>query len=146
MAIRNFEKYHVLQGTIAIQGTPSDLARNGVDLMTLVENETENVDKQRQSECKPRMSIQSSIRSASICSGLRRSTCSTEYGFEPTEAFNGATNAELMEAAPDEKSRRRVGLKYFKAGANWPFLCLVMLLFVFAQFLASASDIWVSIW
>lgn len=138
----------IFQGAIIAQGAPSDLAENGIDLVTLVENDAEHQDRPRQSvyEPTPSMSVVSSTRSSSICSAFRSSMCNVEYGIELNDEFIDSSSAELMEAHGTGEARRCLIVKYFQAGANWPFLCLLLLMFALTQFLASAADIWLSIW
>lgn len=113
-----------------------------------MENDAENPDRPRQSVYEPTrsMSVISSGRSSSICSAFRGSICNVEYGIELNEEFIDSSSAELTEAHGTGEARRCIIIKYFRAGANWPFLCLLLLMFALTQFLASAADIWLSIW
>lgn len=51
-----------------------------------------------------------------------------------------------LEASSKGKVKGSLLVSYFRAGANWPVLFIVISLFVFAQFLASAVDYWVAFW
>lgn len=51
-----------------------------------------------------------------------------------------------MEESSKGKVKGSIAVQYFKAGAHWSVLLFVLFTFVFAQFLASATDYWVSVW
>lgn len=51
-----------------------------------------------------------------------------------------------MEASSKGKVKGSVPLIYFMSGAHWSILILVLISFVFVQFLASSADYWVSVW
>lgn len=51
-----------------------------------------------------------------------------------------------MEASSKGKVKGSVPLNYFKSGAHWSILILLLISFGFVQFLASSADYWVSLW
>lgn len=51
-----------------------------------------------------------------------------------------------LEDSSKGKVKGSLIMSYFRAGGNWLVLCILIFLFVFAQFLASAVDYWVSYW
>lgn len=51
-----------------------------------------------------------------------------------------------LEASSKGKVKGSLFVSYFRAGANWPVLCIIIFLFVFAQMLGSAVDYFVSYW
>lgn len=69
----------------------------------------------------------------SLCEGDQNDEAEEQIGFG-------------MEASSKGKVKGSITANYFKAGANWFWLFILVLLFIVAQFLASAADYWVSIW
>lgn len=133
--------WFILQGKIEVQGTPADLSKSGVDFAKLVgtvetddQNDgTETIDR--------KMSRKSSIRSSAAS---RKSNADG--------SFDGDANNEQkdegvqMEASSKGKIKGSIPGNYFAAGANWFVLLLLAISFVLVQLMASAADVWVSIW
>lgn len=51
-----------------------------------------------------------------------------------------------LEASSKGKVKGSLTVNYFRAGASWPTLFIVLFSFVFVQCLASSVDYWVSVW
>lgn len=51
-----------------------------------------------------------------------------------------------MEASSKGTVKGSITLNYFKAGAHWTILLVLLFSFLFVQFIASAIDYWVSVW
>lgn len=120
------------------------MARSGIDFASLIgsneksEND-ENIEKiGRRSRTQSRSSNRS-ISTISLCS-------SAEDVFEEFDEEN-ATNKDLeMEASSKGKVKGSIPGNYFKAGAHWSILAMMLILFVVVQILASGADLWVSFW
>ena len=51
-----------------------------------------------------------------------------------------------MEESSKGKVKGSVTANYFRAGANWFGISLLLIFFIISQILASAADYWVSVW
>lgn len=51
-----------------------------------------------------------------------------------------------LEASSEGKVKGSVPLNYFKAGAHWSVLLILLFSILFVQFLASCTDYFVSVW
>lgn len=51
-----------------------------------------------------------------------------------------------LEESSKGKVKGSVTVNYFRAGANWFGLSLLLIFFIISQILASAADYWVSVW
>lgn len=124
------------QGKIAAQGTPTDLASNGLNLITPDGNEA-NEDKQ--------LERQASNRSMSTNS-LNGDIDGSEHGDGDADEQSRKLEGVQLEASSKGKTKGSKLVKYFIAGARWSTLSLLLFSFVGTQILGSAADIWVSIW
>lgn len=75
-------------------------------------------------------------------SSLDRSVSDDDNENEQNSTLEGVQ----LEASSNGKIKGSNAVSYFKAGAQWPALLGLLFLFVATQILASAADIWVSIW
>lgn len=124
-----------------MQGTPADLVNSGVDFAELV-GTNEKIDEEDKPErLERRMSRQHSAQS--VASALNGSVNGSEFGDKENEK---ETKGVEMEASSKDKVKGSIAANYFRAGANWFFLAVLGISFLVVQFLASASDFWVSIW
>lgn len=109
----------------------------------MVETEADNTDGLERRPSR-NMSRQSSIRSVSTNS--INSLDGSYYGDDDDEKENENNNVAEMEASSKGKVKGSVALNYYKAGAHWSVVCVMLLSFLVVQLLASAADIWVSVW
>lgn len=54
--------------------------------------------------------------------------------------------ASQLEKSSKKKVNGSTMMTYFKAGAHWSTLVLLLASFLATQFVASAVDIWISVW
>lgn len=121
------------QGKVEIQGTPADLYGSQIDFAELV-GVVETADPVDNDESFDRRISQiSTISLAPSIDVENPNVTEFDEGIELEATSKGKVKGSLL-------------LSYFRAGADWPVLCLVIFLFVFVQFLASAVDYWVSYW
>lgn len=123
-----------------MQGSPADLARSGVDFAELVGTH-EKVNEDNPEGIERQMSRQYSTRSVSSISS-NGSTDGTELDADEDYELKGIE----MEASSKGKVKGSVFANYFRAGAHWSILIVLVISFIMVQFLASSSDYWVSIW
>lgn len=130
-----------------MQGSPTDLTRSGVDLQKLIGVEVklpkeEPADKLgRNLLSLSRRNSTRSISSASLCSSAGGSV------FEDIESDGEISDEETgMEASSKGKVKGSIPVNYFKAGAHWSVLSIIIMLFLIVQVFASAADYWVSYW
>lgn len=134
-------------GKIEAQGTPLSLSRSGVDYVQLV-GEIKSPEIQE--------NVEGFMRQTSITSSMK-SHLSRQPSVAPSinSAENAAditgSNEEIdkgigMESSSKGKVKGSVWMNYFKAGAHWSVLLVLLGSFVFVQLIASAVDYWVSIW
>ncbi|XP_055306876.1 ATP-binding cassette sub-family C member 4-like [Sitodiplosis mosellana] len=129
-------------GKIEAQGTPVDLAHNGVDFAELEEiveqlEGAENVRKISQ-----QMSRKSSTQSAySVNSRTDKSESEDEEDGNSDEDVG-----ILMEATSKGAVKGSISWNYFKTGAHWSIIISLFFSFFLVQFIASAIDYWVSVW
>lgn len=132
------------QGKIAAQGAPGDLIKSGVDFVVHDANEKDTrADDENSmvgSEMCEDMSRKSSLRSSSTSNRLNRSTSS-----ENDKDKQCHPESHLEESASETGSGSAL-INYFKSGAHSCILSLLFLSIVATQIVASASDIWISIW
>lgn len=126
-----------------MQGTPTDLSDSGVDLVNLIGTVETSIKKEKQIG-NPRSKLLRSISYESVSS---LPTDLNDY-IDDEEDFemDGMEEAVQMEASSKGKVDGFILLEYFKAGAQWPDFLLIIVLFIFTQFLASGSDYWISYW
>lgn len=119
------------------------MSKSGVDFVSLVGTEEKTEDGQERRPSR-NMSRQSSIRSVSTNSinSLDGSCLGNDDDEEQNENFDGVQ----MEASSKGTVKGSVALNYYKAGAHWSVVCVMLLSFLVVQLLASAADIWVSVW
>lgn len=126
-----------LQGTVEIQGSPTELYDSGVDfvkLVGLVEPQQDNEDQEMPYRRK------SAISTRSRSSALNNSDSENED--ENIEIDYGVQ----IEDSSKGKIKGSISMNYFKAGANTLTISVLLFSFLFVQFLASTADYWVSIW
>lgn len=113
-----------------MQGTPADLVRSSVsfDQLGLDFNS-------------PRKTIS---RTSSMRSASGDSVCNVER--ESEDGNNRKNEGMPLEASSKGAVKGSVTLNYFRARENWPILLILLFSFLFVQFLASATDFWVSVW
>lgn len=137
----------LFQGKIAAQGTPADLANSGLNLVTPDENDTDKRSKAEQLErqASRSMSRQSSVGSLSTHS-IDSSRDQSVSGADDTDEKSEKLEGVQLEASSKGKVKGSKAAKYFGAGAHWFTLTLLLFSVLATQILASAADIWVSIW
>lgn len=129
-----------------MQGSPTDLLRNGVDLMNLVGNNLENkMEEMDNSGAKKRRQLSSGSQSNESIDCI---TMNVEDSAEDDETHGNDRMREAiqMEASSKGKIKGSISIKYFKASGHWTGLFLVVFLIILTQFLGSSADYWVSIW
>lgn len=89
-----------------------------------------------------RRSSTRSVSNLSLNGSIAGSLIDGEADAEEEERDEGVQ----MEASSKGKVKGSVPLNYFRSGAHWPILILLLISFAFVQLLASAADYWVSIW
>lgn len=107
-----------------------DLSKTGIDFVNLLK-----IEQKAEHQETRRISRQSATHPTT--SSLDESVYSGDKN-EP--------NGVQLEATSKGKVKGSVSMSYYKAGANWPLLILLLMSFVVVQLLASFVDIWVSIW
>lgn len=125
------------QGKIAAQGAPADLKKRGINLVALADDEENSIHGGHRSG---NTSRKSSLRSLYSTSSLDDSIFS-----EDDEDTQNQFVSQLEESSKDNV-KGSITLNYFKAGAHWSLLLLLLSLFLAAQTVASAADIWISFW
>lgn len=55
-------------------------------------------------------------------------------------------NDVQLEESSKGKFKESVSLAYFKAGAHWFMIAILVIFFPITEIIASASDYWVSVW
>lgn len=123
---------------IEIQGTPAELYESDVNFVELIGitktpdiNEIFPVDIQQSSE----ILLQPSLCTQPIKNIVKKT--------EPNEK---QSEGVPMEAISKGKVKGSLPWNYFSAGAHWSVLIVLLLSIIFVQFLASATDYFVSIW
>lgn len=123
------------------------MARNGVDFAELEEiveqlEGAENIRKISQQTLQPpnpKMTRKESSQSIHPVNG-----CKDES--EENNEISDTDEGVPMEASSKGTVKGSVSLNYFKAGAHWSILLILLLSFLLVQFLASAIDYFVSVW
>lgn len=127
--------FNISQGKVEIQGKTADLYASDVDFIELVgivkpnEKDFDTFNRQN-SEA---LSSRSSSTSTLGCSINENEYCQINEGAQ-------------LEASSKGKVKGSILMNYFNAGVRWPVFIALLFLFVFAQFLASSVDYWVSAW
>lgn len=137
--------YLFLQGKISAQGTPTDLARRERELVAPPENDTDNCDEL--DEFVRRVSHQiapRSISATSTFSGLDQTI--SEENDDDVDKHDEELQGAQLEASSKGMIKGSKTMHYFKAGAHWSVLVVLLLSVLATQMIASAADIWVSIW
>lgn len=127
-----------IQGKIEVQGSPADLARSGVDFAKLV-----GVKEQPPNE--ENTEIDNRSRRSSVWSTISATSSITEELDEDVEDEEKDEGIQMEESSKG-KVKGSILAAYFKAGAHWTVLFVLAFSFVFVQVLASAADVWVSVW
>lgn len=145
------ERFSYFQGKVFAQGTPEDLARSGVDFVTLAANVPEDPAKQTKGDRNRRFSQSAaSIHSVSTIASSKAGE-KEEDGSENGDAGDDNQDEHDRFIAPLEESSKgrvqgSVAMNYFAAGAHWSVLAITFVSFLVTQILASSVDIWVSDW
>lgn len=124
----------VSQGKIAAQGIPSDLLDHGIEFVTMANSDTEGQDKLRSM---PRSQSQYSVKSDSA--GI-------PYDLDDDNEQSEEVAGVQLEASSKGTAKGSNAINYFRAGAHWPALVLLVLSFLIAQVIVCAADIWIAIW
>lgn len=121
-----------------MQGKPIDLYKNDDDFAEFV-GMTEPDVKENLEPFSRRISESSSTRSVS----------STSLNSWKNQEANGNIEKDegvQLEASSKGQVQGSIIANYFKAGAHWMVIVVLLFSFSFVQFLASATDYWVSVW
>lgn len=123
------------------QGSPADLAKEGIDFVELVET-TELPD--------PDENVGHFNRSFSQISQISR-TRSLSIDSMEISTMEYADEVDIDEGVAIEASSKgtvngSLYLNYFRAGASWFTFFILGCSFMLVQFLTSASDYWISVW
>ncbi|XP_031637722.1 multidrug resistance-associated protein 4-like, partial [Contarinia nasturtii] len=122
-------------GEVKVQGTLDDLYKRGVDFVKMIGiTETPEV-----TEVFPVFSRQNSVTSSQSSTSLESMVSRANYDEKKEKHF-------LMENFAERKVKGSLLVNYLRAGTNCPTLFIIFFAFIFAQFLASAVDYFVSIW
>lgn len=122
---------YTFQGKIVAQGTPADMAKNGIDFVMPAED----------SSIEEKDAITTDISTDAPSSSRDQESCSI-YEFEDDTNSKSASDHE-----PEKiKANSSILLTYFDARENWMLLLLLLFLFVVTQIVASGADIWIAIW
>lgn len=125
------------QGKVEMQGTPFDVSTSSKLFAELIG---------RVKTPKVEENVKTVGRRRSVTLSTRSSISSNESGdFESVWEYE-ADQGVQMEASSKGKVKGSIPMNYFKAGANWPLLVVLLLLFIFVQFIASTTDYFVSVW
>lgn len=128
-----------IQGRVDIQGTPAELYKSNDDFVELV-GIKEMPDVKESAEAYSRQQSETISSRSSSSSSLN----SAKESIKPTE--KDRDQGVQMEASSKGTVKGPILVNYFKAGAHWSILLTLLLSFLVVQFLASATDYWVSIW
>lgn len=129
----------MFQGKIASQGTPSDLMKRGIDFVRETDTDPQK-DLTFSHEMSENMPRKSSVRSTSSSSSVHESI-SSEKDKDKQRQF--VSQLEEISFKSDSGSMM---MNYLKSGAHWSVLPILFSVFLLTQILASAADIWISIW
>lgn len=133
------KKNKIEQGKVLAQGSPVDLAKSGIDFVELI-GDIKTIDTENNGE-KHRLLSQ---RSQTI--SMRSTSIESLGSIAEMQIESEQSNGVGLEASSKGKIKGSLTVKYFKAGAHWCILSLLLVSFVFVQMLASAADYWVSVW
>lgn len=134
----------IVQGKIAVQGTPAYLIENGFDFITRDENESNTRDSRKSSVFGRRMS-ECSSRKSSIHSNTLNNIVGVFESGEKDEDKQCHFVTQLEEGSSKGVSGS-IAMSYLKSGANLFILPVFLCSFLLTQITASAADIWISIW
>lgn len=113
------------------------MKKRGINLVARADDEDNSIHGSHRSG---NTSRKSSLRSLYSTSSLDDSIFS-----EDDEDTQNQFVSQLEESSKDNV-KGSITLNYFKAGAHWSLLLLLLALFLAAQTVASAADIWISFW
>lgn len=119
------------------------MAKTGIDSIKLIKNDTKSLED---------VINENSSRKNSINSSESESSSSPDKDLEIKDTENDESrktddkNQVEMELCSKRKINGSVGMNYFKAGAHWPTLVIILTLFLIVQALGSFSDYWVAFW
>lgn len=138
------------QGRIEAQGTPSDLSKSGVDFAALIETNDESDENDENPDRPVSRQVSRQMSSRSSNKSLRSmSTSSSKASLRSLGDENKQEEKEQgigMEESSKGKVKGSISANYFRAGANWFGLFVLLVFFIISQILASAADYWVSVW
>lgn len=125
----------IKKGKIERQGTPADLAYNGVKIMPLELSEISSNDEKLDENSSETITDETneSAYPKSIVNGRMIEIDGIDEGLPMEPNSKGIVTGSLY-------------LAYFKAGANSPILLILFISFLFVQFLTSSSDYCVLLW
>lgn len=115
----------IFQGRIENQGSPTDLTRGGVDVLSLL----------RAEEVDETVNVLNSTQSV-------HSVPPTSLSYSDDMRIIRLPEKNMQKMLP----KGNLLVKYFRSGGNTIELSLVGILFILSQFLASFADYWVSFW
>lgn len=143
----NVNSHSYSQGRIEAQGTPSDLSKSGVDFAALIETNDESDDNEENPDRPVSRQVSRQMSSRSSNKSLRSlSTSSSKASLQDENKQEEKDQGVGMEESSKGKVKGSISAAYFRAGANWFGLSLLLIFFVISQILASAADYWVSVW
>lgn len=129
-----------MQGRVVIQGTPAELYKSDDDFVELVGiKEMPEVKESAKVYSRQQSETLSSRSASSISLNSAKGSIKTNEIIEKDQGVQ-------MEASSKGTVKGSILVNYFKAGAHWPILLILLLSFLVVQFLASATDYWVSVW
>lgn len=135
------------QGKIEAQGTPSDLSKSGVDFAALIETNDESDDNDENPDRPVSRQVSRQMSTRSSNKSLRSlSTSSSKASLQDQNMQEEKEQGVGLEESSKGKVKGSVSANYFRAGANWFGLFVLLIFFIVSQILASAADYWVSIW
>lgn len=126
-------------GKVAMQGTPNDLVKSGVDFAELLEQD-EN--EQEEENALGRRSGRSSSRSLASS----RHTLDGDNESDNEEERKVLEEAHRMEATSKGTVKGSVAGNYMKSSGSYVIPVIIIILFILTQFSASFADFWVSFW
>lgn len=144
--LKNVDWLIIMQnGKIAAQGQPSDLIALDFDPIQFLQfndhkNDCHDNNNQRRRKISRISSRSKSISITSLCSDYESVRRESEFDaglIESLQFYDENTNE------PTQGSSLR---QYFRSGANFITLFVLLMLFILAQLTASGADFWVSFW
>lgn len=132
-----------LQGKIATQGTPEDLINSGINFVTRVDNDSDSLHDKFVFECQTPKDVS---RKSSFHSLSENTMNGNSEDVEEKDDLKQCHVASHLEKSSRGMVSGSTMTAYFKSGAHWCTVLVIFFLFLVVQFMASAADIWISIW